>query len=238
MKVEDPPLRFPHPGYGVRTSVPALESARWRTFDECRMAADDLMRLLKATIGHGSMIWMGIWMKRRGLAIALVAGLTLGMALTACGQSDSGNESRKIAEIVTQGVSADKVITLGTWVPRSGPLAGVGSSPVDGGRMAFNEVNAAGCIQRLQDRAEGNRRRRRPDPTCGRRPHLWVENRYSDCLCRAIGPNPAPLAIRAGNKRFPVFSRTTTNCRIFLPEGHKPPAMFRLLAAKAAACAQ
>lgn len=50
------------------------------------------------------------------------------------------------AEDVTQGVSADNVVKLGTWVPRSGPLAGLGSSGIDGAYLEFNEVNAKGGV--------------------------------------------------------------------------------------------
>lgn len=45
-----------------------------------------------------------------------------------------------------QGVGADKVITLGTWLPRSGPLAGVGSFGMDGANFAFKRFNAAGGV--------------------------------------------------------------------------------------------
>ncbi len=50
------------------------------------------------------------------------------------------------AQDATRGVSEDKVITLGTWAPRSGPLAGLGSSGIDGAYLAFDQVNEAGGV--------------------------------------------------------------------------------------------
>ncbi len=50
------------------------------------------------------------------------------------------------AQDVTQGVSEDKVVTVGTWAPRSGPLAGLGSSGIDGSHLVFDEINEKGGI--------------------------------------------------------------------------------------------
>lgn len=51
-----------------------------------------------------------------------------------------------LAQDAVQGVSENKVVTIGTWVPRSGPLAGLGSSGMDGSYLVFDEINKSGGI--------------------------------------------------------------------------------------------
>lgn len=46
----------------------------------------------------------------------------------------------------TQGISSSKVIKLGAWLPRSGPLSGIGTSGMDGALVAFDELNRAGGV--------------------------------------------------------------------------------------------
>lgn len=70
----------------------------------------------------------------RAVGAMLLMGGAL-MASAAMAQSD-----------VTQGISSSKVIKLGTWIPRSGALAGIGSSGMDGAKLAFEELNRAGGI--------------------------------------------------------------------------------------------
>lgn len=72
-----------------------------------------------------------LWKAAAGGAISIVLGAFMAMP--------------SLAQDV-QGVSADKVVKLGTWAPRSGPLAGLGSSAIDGSYLAFDEVNANGGV--------------------------------------------------------------------------------------------
>jgi branched-chain amino acid transport system substrate-binding protein len=50
------------------------------------------------------------------------------------------------AQDAVQGVSADKVVKLGTWAPRSGPLAGLAPSGIDGAYVVFDEINKEGGV--------------------------------------------------------------------------------------------
>lgn len=68
-----------------------------------------------------------------------------GILALALGLASASGVSAQDADL-TQGIGADKVVTVGTWVPRSGPLAGLGSAGIDGALIAFDQLNAAGGV--------------------------------------------------------------------------------------------
>lgn len=97
---------------------------------------------------------------------AAAAVLTLA---TACADtSDTGSKS--------QGISDDKVVTLGTWLPRSGALAGVGNA-IDGTQMAFDEINAEGGVNGYTFEIEEFDDGGDPTRTVGAVRELWEQDK-------------------------------------------------------------
>lgn len=76
--------------------------------------------------------------KNKTLA-TIALGAALCMTLAACSDTASGGDG-------TQGISDDKVITLGSTAPKTGALAGAGLSSIYGGKYAFDRINEAGGV--------------------------------------------------------------------------------------------
>lgn len=88
-------------------------------------------------------------MKKRVLLSAMA--LTLGLALTACGNannagSDKAADTESKAENVAASADGD-VFTIGTTGPLTGSAASYGNSVKDGATIAIDEINAAGGVK-------------------------------------------------------------------------------------------
>lgn len=181
-------------------------------------------------------------MKGRRSVVGAGAVLAAALLLSACGASDSGNTTRGNATTsaasaettsagsgqacVTQGISADKQILLGTWGPRTGPLAGIGSSPADGAELAFKEMNDAGGINgyrislsQIDDGAD-------PTRTVGAARTLWAEQKvFALFMPYGSGPNQAAKQFVLDNNVLTLFPYA--NSQIYFPEGQPvPPYVF------------
>ena len=88
-------------------------------------------------------------MKKRVLLSAMA--LTLGLALTACGNannagSDKAADTESKAETVAASADGD-VFTIGTTGPLTGSAASYGNSVKNGATIAIDEINAAGGVK-------------------------------------------------------------------------------------------
>jgi branched-chain amino acid transport system substrate-binding protein len=142
------------------------------------------------------------------------------------GESGSGDAGSGDAACTTQGISDAKEIHLGAWAPRSGPLAGIGSSPGDGADLAFQEMNEKGGINgytikytMVDDGAD-------PTRTVGAARTLWNEDKvFALFMPYGSGPNNAAKQFILDNNVLTLFPYA--NSDIFFPAGQPvPPYVF------------
>lgn len=134
----------------------------------------------------------------------------------------SGNASSDEAACMTQGISDSKEIHLGAWAPRTGPLAGIGSSPGDGAELAFDEINERGGINgytikytMVDDGAD-------PTRTVGAARTLWTDDKvFALFMPYGSGPNNAAKQYLLDNNILTLFPYANSN--IYFPMGEPVP---------------